>query len=52
MTNEHGHDEYPEEVVRIVAPKPNKFKDMLNSFWGNTRKESKLNIAIGCLQIT
>ena len=37
-------DEYPEEVICVVASKPHKFENVLDSLRCNMRKETKLNI--------
>jgi len=44
-------DEYPEEVICVVAPKPHKFENVFDSLRCNTRKEAKLNITIIRLQV-
>ena len=38
-------------MICVVAAKPHKFEDVLNSLRRNMRKEAKLNITIICLQV-
>lgn len=44
-------DEYPEEVVCVVAPKPHKFENVFDGLRCNMRKEAKLNITISRLHV-
>ena len=44
-------DEYPEEVICVVAPKPYKFENVFDSLRCNMTKEVKLNITIIRLQV-
>lgn len=49
-TKPNKSNHYPEEMIGIIASQSNKFENMFNSFGGDTRKETKFDVSIICLQ--